>query len=126
MRIPNLGETELLVPLHSGVFEQPMWQTFLRQLRRVCDAAGAGINLSGSGDGDVLLADGVVPAISADMREARVYSGAELDHDTDGLRAVRVTGERLSLTLAVLAPDALGAEIASLLSALVPHLRVAL
>ena len=38
MRIPSLGETELLVPLHEGVFEQPMWQTFLN---RLCDMTGA-------------------------------------------------------------------------------------
>ena len=126
MRIPNLGETELLVPLHSGVFEQPMWQTFLRQLRRVCEAEGVAIGLSGAGEGDVLLADGEVPAIRAELREGRVYSGDELDLNVAEIRVVRVTGEGLSLTLAVRAEDATGAEIASLLSALVPHLRVAL
>ena len=52
MRIPNLGETELLIPLHSGVFEQPMWQTFLRQLHRVCDAEGVGMTLSGAGEAE--------------------------------------------------------------------------
>ena len=73
MRIPNLGETELLVPLHSGVFEQPMWQTFLRQLRRVCTADGVAIRFRSAGEeGLVTLADGVVGAFAeSDMREAR-------------------------------------------------------
>ena len=128
MRIPNLGETELLVPLHSGVFEQPMWQTFLRLLRRVCEADGAAIALSGAGDtADVTLHDGeAVGPTRTDMREGRVYSGEELGHGESALRAVRAIGDDLSLTLAVLARNAPGAEIASLLSALVPHLRVAL
>ena len=59
MRIPNLGETELLIPLHSGVFEQPMWVTFLRLMRRVCEAEGVAIWLTGTGDTDaVALHDG--------------------------------------------------------------------
>ena len=128
MRIPNLGETELLVPLHSGVFEQPMWQTFLRQLRRVCTADGVAIRFRSAGEeGLVTLADGVVGAFAeSDMREARVYAGEELGHPEGGLRAVRVGGGDLSLVLCVAAPQAPGAEIASLLSALVPHLGVAL
>ncbi|MEH6684553.1 MAG: helix-turn-helix transcriptional regulator [Qipengyuania sp.] len=128
MRIPNLGETELLVPLHSGVFEQPMWQTFLRQLRRVCTADGVAIRFRSAGEeGLVTLADGVVGAFAeSDMREARVYAGEELGHPEGGLRAVRVGSGELNLVLCVAAPQAPGAEIASLLSALVPHLRVAL
>lgn len=128
MRIPNLGETDLLVPLHSGVFEQPMWQTFLRQLRRVCEAQGVSIRLESVGEGgDVTLAEGDTFALAkADMREGRVYSGEELGTGHASLRAVRLGNEGLALMLAVLSPGAPGAEIASLISALVPHLRVAL
>ena len=105
MRIPNLGETDLLVPLHSGVFEQPMWQTFLRQLRRVCGARGAAIRLASAGEGgDIALGDGApIAAVTAAMREARVYSGGDLDGREDGLRAVRVSGADIDLTLCVLA-----------------------
>lgn len=128
MRIPNLGETELLVPLHSGMFEQPMWQTFLRQLRRACAAEAVAMRISGAGDaGDISLSEGDSLRVGdAEMREARVYSGAEIDHRQASLRAVRVVEDLLTLTLAVDAPEAPGAELASLLSALVPHLRVAL
>ena len=128
MRIPNLGETDLLVPLHSGMFEQPMWQTFLRRLRRVCAAEGATIALAGAGeDGDVLLHDGAAPTIpDGAMREARVYAGEELGAADPDIRAVRVGASDVKLTLIVLGSLAPGAEIASLLSALVPHLRVAL
>ena len=128
MRIPNLGETELLVPLHSGVFEQPMWRTFLGQLRRVCDAQGVAIRLRGAGEnGDVVLGDGAfVDLPDAPMREARVYAGEELGAADHGLRAVRIGRDDFSMTMAVAAPRAQGAEVASLLSALVPHLRVAL
>lgn len=127
MRIPNLGETELLVPLHSGMFEQPMWHTFLRQLRRACDAQGVEIALRGGAEGDIALHDGeVIDCVFPAMRAGRVYTGEELGQPKEGLRAVRADDDKLSFTLAVLARRAPGAEIASLLSALVPHLRVAL
>ena len=74
MRIPNLGETELLIPLHSGIFEQPMWQTFLRQLRRVCEAEGVTIFLTGRGEADdgILREGEVIEFGSAEMREGRI------------------------------------------------------
>lgn len=127
MRIPNLGETELLVPLHSGMFEQPMWHTFLRQLRRACDAQAVAIELGGTREaGGLALYDGkAIGAVECDMRDGRVYSGEELGHAHRALRAVRASGDELSLTIAILAETAPGAEIGSLLSALVPHLRVA-
>ena len=128
MRIPNLGETELLIPLHSGVFEQPMWLTFLRLMRRVCEAEGVAIWLTGTGDTDaVALHDGeLIGFVVEEMRNGRVYSGEEIGYDDAGLRAVRVEGAGIVLTLAVLAQASPTAKIASLLTALVPHLRVAL
>ena len=128
MRIPNLGETELLIPLHSGVFEQPMWLTFLRLMRRVCEAEGVAIWLTGTGDTDaVALHDGeLIGFVAEEMRNGRVYSGEEIGYEDAGLRAVRVEGAGIVLTLAVLAQASPTAKIASLLTALVPHLRVAL
>ena len=96
MRIPNLGETDLLVPLHSGMFEQPMWQAFLRRLRGVCAAEGVSIMLAGSGEGhEVVLREGAGVAVPDNaMREARVYTGDELQAADPGLRAVRVVARR--------------------------------
>ncbi|WP_305097150.1 hypothetical protein [Croceibacterium aestuarii] len=47
MRFPALGETDLLVPLHEGLFEQPMWRTFLARLAAVCGAPFAALVLDG-------------------------------------------------------------------------------
>ena len=130
MRVPNLGETDLLVPLHDGVFEQPLWHTFLRRLRRVCGASGVALVLRRAGEGgDMQLGEGApIAPLTGPMREGRVYTGPELDHPEAGLRAVRIGGDDASvaLTLAVVSPPELGAEVASLLSALLPHARVAL
>ncbi|MEX0341961.1 MAG: helix-turn-helix transcriptional regulator [Erythrobacter sp.] len=117
------------MPLHEGVFEQPMWHTFLRQLRSVCGADTVAIGLrSADGGEDMALVDGhAVDLPESDMRIGRVYAGDELGHGDAALRAVRTrSGEGLDLTLCVAAPEAPGAQIASLLTALVPHLRVAL
>ncbi len=130
MRIPNLGETELLVPLHSGMFEQPMWQSFLRLLRGALGARSAALRLGPRSEGeDVLLGDGApIEWPAAAMRETRVYSGEELGLEpTAALRAMRVVATGgLEATLLVAGSAVPGAETASLLSALAPHLRVAL
>ncbi|MEH6743072.1 helix-turn-helix transcriptional regulator [Hyphomonas sp.] len=96
MRVPVLGETELLVPLHEGVFEQPMWQTFLRRLCDSADADFAGLFLRSSDGRDLVsLIESAFPmpvqfeklfAQACDngpfrtrpMREGRVYSLDEL------------------------------------------------
>lgn len=92
MRIPSLGEIDLLLPLHEGVFEQPMWHTFLERLRAESGAdcaalifcpvdSSASIQLN-SGDADLSQwvnsqffrsADGDRPNPRA-MREGRVHS----------------------------------------------------
>lgn len=97
MRVPNLGETELLVPLHEGMFEQPMWDTFLQRLKLATDCAlavlvvqapesASAIQLSAGADGSLpnlqsLFAGKpavVEPDPSRAMREGRVYSLQEL------------------------------------------------
>lgn len=84
--------------------------------------------LAGSGERhEVVLREGAGVAVpDKAMREARVYTGDELQAAESGLRAVRVGAADAMVTLAVSGSPAPGAEIASLLSALVPHLRVAL
>lgn len=129
MRIPNLGETDLLVPLHDGMFEQPMWQTFLERLRQVTGADCAAILLHSGGE-VVQLASGDITAVPkpvepGELREGRVYSGSELG--TGPTQLVRLAGESgLVVILSVAGASELGADIASLLSALVPHFAVAL
>ena len=126
MRVPNLGETELLVPLHDGVFEQPMWQTFLSRLRTAAGAHGAAILLRTASD-ELRFLSGVMAQGWPDpdaMRPGRLYSGEETG--CGDLQAVRVAhDERLSVTLAISEPAA-DARVGGVLSALVPHVQVAL
>lgn len=150
MRVPNLGETDLLVPLHDGVFEQPMWHTFLARLRQAAGVDYAGIVLHAAEAGapvrltstsgqwpaalDALFAERP-PAGPHEMREGRVYSLEELvaqkgdsaPGDAPNLRAIRLSGgSGLDGILVVAAARELGADIASLLTALAPHITVAL
>lgn len=139
MRIPNLGETDLLVPLHDGVFEQPMWQTFLARLRSAAGCGFAGIALRSVGEdewlrlasGDARWSEAVLgPLIefAPALRAGRVYSGAELGGVNDfDLRAIRVGGaDEFTALFAVANDDPLGGGTGGLLAALAPHLRVAL
>jgi len=151
VHIPNLGETELLVPLHEGMFEQPMWRTFLD---RVCNATGCeaaslifqsaeaanAVHLSSTGMIDVArLQDalGIGSLQSVGMREGRVYSPAEL---ADGIgrkvplpaqlqhmRAMRISDPGgLAAWLVIVSSQEIAASVSNLLTALAPHLRVAL
>ena len=133
MRIPNLGETELLVPLHDGVFEQPMWQTFMARLRSVAGAAGAMLVIRTEGARDrLVLQQGVCgdafALLTEEMREGRVYALAELaDGQAGDLRAIRLRGEAgEDAWLALVSGASFSAEHSRLLTALAPHLRVAL
>jgi hypothetical protein len=95
MRIPSLGENDLLLPLHDGMFEQPMWQTFLSRLRLLTGADYAGLIIRPPGSLEEihlwagkalalplreLLHEKFEPAPlhSRAMREGRVYSLEEL------------------------------------------------
>ena len=145
MRVPNLGETELLVPLHDGMFEQPMWHTFLTRLRQVAGADFAAILLHPSlGAETVRLASAgggweqrLHPLIAhvgrgeAILREGRVYGRSEFDAELASavpeLQIVRISeASGLDAALILAGDNALGADIASLLSALVPHMKAAL
>lgn len=142
MRFPALGETDLLLLLHQGLFEQPMWSGFLAGLRSVAGVDQASLVLRAPENGEAIeLHDrhGTPPHhlahlfTSADpvMREARAYTLAELDLDSPPeiahMRAVRVSEPGGIDAWLVLAGDRdAGAAAGSLLGALAPHLRAAL
>ncbi|MCW1382891.1 helix-turn-helix transcriptional regulator [Novosphingobium sp. KCTC 2891] len=156
MRTPAPGETDLLVPLHEGIFEQPMWQTFLARLRSASGADHAAIVLrSSAGEDEAEFGAGPVslrlaglfedhppedaPAMRQ-MREGRVYALGEIveaagaeragvlaDAGLTDLRAVRVQEPGgLDGWLAIAGKRALGAAEGRLLALLVPHFRTAL
>ncbi len=163
MRVPNLGETELLVPLHEGMFEMPMWDTFLSRLRDVTDCeiasllvhapeSTSAIQLSaGSRDPAPRLqkffggnASGSGPLQSRSMREGRVYSLQELlEHggesqrsfaeevlyplDLRHMRSVRLGDPSgLNAWIVLSSTEEIAPSVSALLTALLPHLRVAL
>ncbi|MEY4160216.1 MAG: hypothetical protein RLZZ136_837, partial [Pseudomonadota bacterium] len=95
MRIPSLGENDLLLPLHDGIFEQPMWQTFLSRLRLQTGADYAGLIIRPPGRlEEISLSAGerspprlsalffenhkAAPLQNRAMREGRVYTLDEL------------------------------------------------
>lgn len=94
MRTPAPGETDLLVPLHEGIFEQPMWHTFLARLRAATGALQAAIVVMAAGGDDVVevragegiadyarfLTEGHAEEAARVrlMREGRVYSLDEM------------------------------------------------
>ncbi|WP_271079399.1 helix-turn-helix transcriptional regulator [Aurantiacibacter sp. MUD61] len=122
MRIPNLGEIELLVPLHDGMFEQPMWQTFLSRLQSAANAEGAAIILQSGGDVVRLSAGEVEEANDlSELRPGRPYAPEELGAQQ---HAIRLTGEGgLVATLVVQRGEG---GTSSLLAALAPHFGAAL
>ncbi len=153
MRIPNLGETELLVPLHDGMFEKPMWNTFLNRLKLAAGCDDAGLLIRAADSASIIhlaAASDAAPAglrnlfAAGSMREGRVYSLAELlesggqtqqdparttltSAGIANLRAVRLSGPGgLNAWLALSSSEAIPPSASALLSALVPHLRVAL
>jgi len=138
MRVPNLGEIELLVPLHDGMFEQPMWDTFLRRLRQAsgCDTAALLIRAPDSAAAIQLVAgaEASLPQwrdlMGEAMREARVYSGSELAGEGAALPALRAVRLRdpsgLDAWLVLAAKEDIPPSVGAMITALIPHLRVAL
>ncbi len=138
MRIPALGEIELLVPLHGGLLEQPLWATFLARLRSAASAQGAALLLEG-GERVELRTGGIAAGTleklvmaNPGLRDGRVYAQDELAASQvsglpGGIRLVRiVTDDGIGAVLAVTDERPLGASIGSLLAALVPQFKVAL
>lgn len=156
MRTPTLGENDLLLPLHEGVFEQPMWRTFLDRLRRTASVDHAVLLVQSSGGGDVgIFLDsaplpeglralfggpaGSDPLERSAMREERVYaledcggSGAAAGTLLEplgfaDLRMMRVReGGGLDAWLLLLDHREIGASAGMVMSMLSPHVRAAL
>ncbi|WP_066557244.1 helix-turn-helix transcriptional regulator [Croceicoccus bisphenolivorans] len=136
MRFPALDETDLLVPLHEGQFEQPLWQTFLARLRAAGSVGGAAILLHGAETVELVSGSfpsgllGEIATANPALRDGRVYDRSELDGvDTDvaGLRVMRLhpRGD-IGATLALIDERPIGAATGSLLASLAPHFRAAL
>lgn len=163
MRVPNLGEIELLVPLHEGMFEAPMWSTFLDRLRNAAGCDFAALLFRTEASANTIQLDSGTGAASGRltemfentgetlaqgqqraMRDGRVYTLQELlqmegvkrqtSPDTSQflanlahLRAVRTRSEGGFEAWLVLASSTpMTVTESNLLTALVPHLRVAL
>jgi DNA-binding CsgD family transcriptional regulator len=138
MRIPSPGDTDLLVPLHDGLFEMPMWRTFLTRLAREAGAERAvlilrpaeGLDVIALWSDDAAIAEqrGFDLRTMKEMREGRVYSLAELGAiDLPGdLRAMHVRESGGMHGWLILAGQGFGAAVAALMTALAPHLRAAL
>ncbi|MBN8850172.1 MULTISPECIES: LuxR family transcriptional regulator [unclassified Sphingomonas] len=125
MAFSRIDETDLLLPLHEGAREEPRWATFLDRLRRRTRADAAHLIIT---PGPL---PAPLPAIAPDrLRPNRVYAAAELDEAPahGDLRIMRVT--ETGGTNAILAVStterAFAAADSALLSALAPHLAVAL
>ena len=150
----HVDQVELLTALHAGVYETPPWQTFIERLRRRMRADRCWLMI-GSDDPDrpnhdwLAAAPGLagceatksVPAMirSARQRPGRLYAGVDLmallpdrslwpDLFDRHWRTVRVTGAgELSGWIAVTrSSEDFSAADGATLTALVPHLAVAL
>ncbi|ANU07204.1 helix-turn-helix transcriptional regulator [Paraurantiacibacter namhicola] len=144
MRVPNLGETDLLVPLHDGLFEQPMWQTFLSRIRRLAAAECAAIRIVGPRGGQsvrLVSGDAALAGLGAldlsKMRAGRAYSQADFEGDAGGSggaggagtawRALLLRDDSgFGMLFAIADSTAVGPDIANLMVALQPHMAVAL
>lgn len=156
MRIAGLDETQLLVPLHDGMFEQPKWRTFLERLRQICNAEFSAILLRSAQENDNIrynLTSGTWPvefaglavrwrgrygAMHDAMKEGRVYTLSEVVESLPTLEADICGLNKAFAAMALRNPSGFDATIvlaggkqihpssANLLAALTPHIRVAL
>lgn len=144
MRVDN----NLLIALYAGMFEQPLWSTFLDQLRSQLGAHYVGIAFRPVGENRLVeLFDGDHPPSDLlqlpyrSMREGRIYALEELiDPQQKGLydalvapwgmtqiRMVRVTEPSgVEAWLSCAARRDVGSSMGTLMTLLAPHLRNAL
>jgi len=155
MRVFSAEESDLLVALADGIFDQPLWARFLALLHAKTRAACTGIFIQFAGSDSITehsLGDPFPPEISRmshlrhhrdgsgqwPMREGRVYAEHELmdlnarpaPHAPSPIafmRSVRVTeADGASGWITLAAKQDISAAAGSLLNRLAPHFRVAL
>lgn len=91
MRVPNLGETELLVPLHEGMFEQPMWLTFLERLRAVTGGDCAMVLFRPPGSEAIIQIASGQESVTPDLRDIYKHRfSLPADHGASTMREARV------------------------------------
>ncbi|MFW2850480.1 helix-turn-helix transcriptional regulator [Sphingomonas sp. TX0543] len=126
MAFSRIDETDLLLPLHEAAREAPRWRTFLARLRQRTRADSAHLLTSPFGAALPAPFNDITPER---LRPNRVYAAAELGERAAGDgRIIRVTepsGAGAVLAIIGVARVFTAADSA-LLSALGPHLAVAL
>lgn len=143
MQISRTDELDLLTVLHDGMHEQPAWGLFLGRLQRRVGARSVRL-LVARGDAAVeftaraqsrhvgerlrTLSEADDPVAYASLRPERVYALSELPGAVGGGRIIRTSGADLDGWLAILgeADEDFSARDGALLSALAPHLSIAL
>jgi DNA-binding CsgD family transcriptional regulator len=153
MAITREDESELLTALHEGVLEVPLWSTFLQRLRSRTGADYAGL-IFHRGDGAAETHESASPqaealrprlreqirvldpALHRQMRPNRLYTLGELrelggtppEGEAEAARIIRISergGYEAWLMIARAKGD-FGAGEGALLSALAPHLDIAI
>lgn len=137
MSLSRTDENELLTALHSGVVQDAPWRLFLQRLRARTDADLCRLVIRAAGSPQWAEADAVRARDGADfvapdfemLRPGRVYADAELEESGDErgrhIRLAWPEGGTLVLSLYRRRED-FRARDAALLSALAPHLVIAL
>lgn len=135
----------LIEALHAGVFEVPRWSGFLSLLRARTRADTAMLRIAAGGSGfedhvsgaavpvrvEGLNGQGGGTAAWRSMREGRVYSIEELVEGDPGIDAANVRLVRFGVPgggaalLGVAGGNDVGSAASALLTAIVPHARVA-
>ena len=126
MALSRIDETELLLPLYAGVRDEPHWDVFLTRLRQRARADAVHLAISPF----AATLPPPLPEIAPDrLRPDRVYAAAELEEAPPGdMRIMRVAEPGgASAVLAVSSETReFAAADSALLSAIAPHLAVAL
>lgn len=139
MPLSRVDENDLLLPLHDGMHETPLWGTFLGRLRRRARADGAALLIRRIGVGSsqdtqiYTFISGMVahadPASFKQLRPSRVYGEDEIEGVEGPLRVARIDepgGALIAWAMVARSQEEFAAADSALLSALVPHLAVAL
>ena len=143
MAFTRTDENDLLIPLHDGIHETPLWSTFVKRLRRraQADAAVLVVRHAESAPRESLEISAFSPhfqrallpfdpARLGSLRPGRIYGADDIEGGSAlNLRIVRIgepDSELIAWTMLVRTRDDFGAAAATLLAALMPHLQIAL